>query len=301
MKKEELIIQIKQILFDDYFPVSERNKWESLIPKMSEEDLQVLLENLRLKTRALFNVDQTLYKLAKTCEANLNIDEEIEKEAEKHPLQDLSKENLILLLEQKLSSWLEKDIDLKEEIEIYLSFEADPELRNKFLEALIRNEERLGKNNIIRSTGSELSPTVSNWLKDYEERIKEKPDRILTRTEYLTNSLNIQKISPKEKEKIKKIIELYDFLKFPISLTPIPGAVLSFLKTSTEIPPTSLSESSPESFVKNEPLDLSLKSQKETKQPIVKHSQSVSTPPVPAEQKAANLEEKYLEEEGEKK
>lgn len=302
MKKDELIIQIKQILFDEYFPVSERNKWEFLIPKMSEGDLQILLDNLKLKTKALFNLDQTLYKLGKTCEANIDIDKKIDKEAEKHPLQDLSEENLILLLTEKLSPWLEKNIDLKKEIEIYLSFGGDPaEFSKKLLEALTTNNELIGKNNIIKLTGAELKPTIFNWLKDYEEKVGNKSNRILARTGYLTNSQNIQKLLPGEKEKVKKIIELYDFLKYPISPFSLPGRVLLSPAVRSE-PPTftspPLSPPSPSSITKKEPEKTQEKSVKPSFKPPVRSSQPVSS--APSKKKAVNLEEKYLEEEREK-
>jgi len=284
MEREKLIAQINSILFDPYFPLQEREKWLALIPKMSNEDLKELLENLKLKTKALFEIDITLYKLGKTCEANLDIDEEIDKEAKKYPLQDLTPENLVLLFNKNLSPWLEKDFDIKSDIEAYLSFDVDlVDLRKKLINALTTNKELIGEKNITTLTGKKLEPTISNWLKDYEERIADKPNHILAKAEYLTNSPNILQVSSKDKEKIKKLIEVYDLLKYPSTLFPSPG--ITFPSGVVTPPTTSPPVVSSVTPIEKKPEGTELEEKPEKK-----------LPPKPSEPKSP-LEEKYLEEE----
>ncbi len=85
-------------------------------------------------------------------------------------------------------------------------------LRVEISKALKENENVITKNPIILEKRGEVPPTVKNWLIDYDIRLEGKPDRAMARTEYLTNSVNIVKLSPQEKEKIQELIKIYDYV-----------------------------------------------------------------------------------------
>ncbi|MCX7779173.1 MAG: hypothetical protein N2259_02965 [Patescibacteria group bacterium] len=85
-------------------------------------------------------------------------------------------------------------------------------LRMEISKALKENENVITKRPIVLEKGGTFPPTIKNWLIDYETRLEKKPDRALARTEYLTNSPNINSLSPQEKEKIEELIKIYDYV-----------------------------------------------------------------------------------------
>lgn len=237
MDRQELINKIELVFSQPYINTRQVEKIRTLLPEMSNENLEIILENLGEKESSLFEADSLIYELFKNLEASIDFDAEIEKEASAHPLQDLTIENLAKVLNEELLFWLNKGVNVTKEVEIYLSFDNDlypEEMRNKFLDALITNEEIVGKDNLVLIGGSNLKPTLSNWLKDYNTWMEGKTDLILARVDYLTRSLNISRLSMSEKENIKKIIELHDFLKMPVVSGPIADVVMAEVEKSRE-------------------------------------------------------------------
>ncbi|MFN3302025.1 MAG: hypothetical protein ACK413_03305, partial [Patescibacteria group bacterium] len=117
-------------------------------------------------------------------------------------------------------------------------------------------------------------------------------DRAMARTEYLTNSVNIIKLSPEEKEKIEELIKIYDFVNtcslFPSAYTQDiivhwPEQTISIIsqgETIASLPPI---EEIP-SWSK----------------PTLKEGEIIEKPeepPTKPPSETSSLEEKYLEEE----
>jgi len=93
------------------------------------------------------------------------------------------------------------------------SFIDDELLREGISQALKDNENIVTKNLLeIGDRPGGMKPTIKNWLLDYDSRLMDKSDRSIARTEYFINSPNISKLSTEEKEKIKQLITVYDFV-----------------------------------------------------------------------------------------
>lgn len=223
LSKEELVKEIKKLFLDPNFDLNEASELKIILPKMNEEDLRILLNSLNIKLKTVFDTDVLLYGLGKKIENNLNLDKLIDNDAAQHPWQDLTRENLVYIIGHQLNLWLNKGLDLKKEIELY--FEGDPlepeKLRKELLLVLGKNEEIITIAEPLITSNLKLKSNVAFWLRDYKENIKGKSNKNLARAEYFSNSPNIKKLGSQEKEKIKKIIELYDFLETPILLFSI--------------------------------------------------------------------------------
>jgi uncharacterized protein YdiU (UPF0061 family) len=127
----------------------------------------------------------------------------------------LSEKEIEELFKNYFGTFLSYEIDFIEWIKtklVHLHLFDDDNLREKINLALLQNQNSITSHPLILPTGKEDKPTVANWLKDYNQRVSGKKDRALARTEYLVNSPNIAKLSPEEKEKIKKLIVFYDFI-----------------------------------------------------------------------------------------
>jgi hypothetical protein len=113
-----------------------------------------------------------------------------------------------------------RGIDLKERVYLlysYLNF-SPTEMRiyrSNILRALVNNLELLGVKNIM--LGDRLvSPTVSNWLKDYVNIVGvESAHTNLDHTNYIIRSKNAQLLNQKEKNDLFNVLEFYDYVLMP--------------------------------------------------------------------------------------
>ena len=90
------------------------------------------------------------------------------------------------------------------------------ELKKELKKALEDNEEVLTAKKLVVNDNI-LSPTVGNWLKDYIINVGNHSADKVKQSQYLTVSNNIKKIEQNEKNKIKNLIELYEYLKLSSS------------------------------------------------------------------------------------
>jgi len=90
--------------------------------------------------------------------------------------------------------------------------------RNSFkkdlINKLLENEEKITSAPLKDPSGKEMTPTIGNWLKDYQavfgptahvDKVKQ--------IEYLTNSRNTKNLSTEEKDRLRYLVNLYEFLK----------------------------------------------------------------------------------------
>lgn len=90
-------------------------------------------------------------------------------------------------------------------------FERD-DYKAKLIKALEENEEQLTKSPIEKD-GEQIEGTIKNWLADFRYYLAEyKTDEKLARAQYLYKAKNVVKLTEADREKVKKLIELYNRL-----------------------------------------------------------------------------------------
>lgn len=100
------------------------------------------------------------------------------------------------------------------------------------LRGLKDNQEWIGKISImIDGSRVPAAPTVKNWLQDYDSSAPSGHSRgVLAEENYLAQSVNCKKISAEQREIIRRLVKVYDFLRFP----KLPDDIVE--STSHQIP-----------------------------------------------------------------
>jgi len=123
------------------------------------------------------------------------------------------------LFEKHIVKAIRVGIDLKNRFTIKLHLipaASWPETAQLFVEAIIRNNEKIGRNPITVNGENQSSPqTVSNWLRDYN-RIHgmDRHEKIITHR-HLSENPNAQRLKSDEKAILLKLLEFYEGIKFP--------------------------------------------------------------------------------------
>jgi hypothetical protein len=86
-------------------------------------------------------------------------------------------------------------------------------IRERLLQNLYENKHKLTKGKIVYNNGRELKPTVQNWFKHYQGQFDHKKDFRVGMMGYLNNSKAIKALSDKEKEAVKNLIYLLEYLR----------------------------------------------------------------------------------------
>lgn len=110
-------------------------------------------------------------------------------------------------------------IDIKNRFAIKMNLTPDilwPETAQMFVESLLKNDEKLGNQQIlVRGEKEESTPELRNWLRDYNRIYgMDRHEKIIPHR-YITESQNIQKLSRDDQVILLKILEFYEGLKFP--------------------------------------------------------------------------------------
>jgi len=100
-----------------------------------------------------------------------------------------------------------------------------PETVQAFVEAMLKNDEKLSSRTIvIHGEKGDVSPTLSNWLRDYNRIYGMDRHEKIVPYNYLTTNENVRFLNQEEKVLLLKILEFYEGLKFP-SQNQIQGAL----------------------------------------------------------------------------
>lgn len=110
-------------------------------------------------------------------------------------------------------------IDIENRFAIKMDLTPDvlwPETVQSFVEAMLKNNERLGGQTIlVRGEKVETSPILSNWLRDYNRIYgMDRHEKIIPHR-YLSENPNIHRLNKEEQALLLKILEFYEGLKFP--------------------------------------------------------------------------------------
>ncbi len=131
----------------------------------------------------------------------------------------LAENEQLRLFREDLLKALRVGIDVRERFFIKMNtLDASlwPETVQKFIEALMANEEKIGKSNIlVEGETDQILPCLKNWLRDYNRIYgMDKHDRMMIH-KYLTENRNVSKLNQEETMLLLKALELYESLKFP--------------------------------------------------------------------------------------
>jgi len=110
-------------------------------------------------------------------------------------------------------------IDIKNRFAIKMNLTPDvfwPETAQLFVEAILKNEEKLGGHPIVVwGENKEVPPTLSNWLRDYNRIYGvDRHEKIITHR-YLTENPNVRSLKQEDQILLLKILKFYEELKFP--------------------------------------------------------------------------------------
>lgn len=126
-----------------------------------------------------------------------------------------------VLFRNSLLLAIKNEVDVIQSVKSYYLYYQDPEhgysLATSILRVLGLNREILGNNNItIDEEGSDLPPTVANWLKLYNSQFSLSGARgILEEGQFLQSNKEVLKLNTENKKVLSKLIRFYDFLRFP--------------------------------------------------------------------------------------
>jgi len=129
----------------------------------------------------------------------------------------LPSDEFVNLFRQGLSYILsEKTYPLKKSISLFLIdiplLSSRDEYKTKIREAMFLNEEKITSEKIIVNNKS-LEPTIGNWLKFYDMEVGAGAVEKLKTLEILFKNENIIKLPSRQRETIKRLIDIYEELK----------------------------------------------------------------------------------------
>lgn len=145
-------------------------------------------------------------------------------------IHDLNEGDLIELFEKYLHLVLDLEYDLiakiKHRFVIINDLQARDELKAKLREAILKNKAKVTKNK-IKIGSIDHDSTISNWLKDYYSKLGVEQINALALNQYLVNDENTKKLNEAEKNRLKKIFNLFEHLKS--SSTELKGLEENFV------------------------------------------------------------------------
>src|SRR3989338_1486207 len=122
-------------------------------------------------------------------------------------------------LSRNLVFYLKNDITIKDSLTRFFSpyeFGSEPyNGRNQFIDSLEKSNEQLGSHMINVKGSGQSAPAIANWIKDYNTYTLNPEHDAYRQIDYINNNENVKKLSRDEQEVLKKIISLYDWLKYP--------------------------------------------------------------------------------------
>ncbi|MFA6995314.1 MAG: hypothetical protein WC249_02795 [Patescibacteria group bacterium] len=135
------------------------------------------------------------------------------------------KELLLKIFSEKLVEILkvDKTDDLQKlNIAIFKIFQADDLIEEKIINIFYNNQEIITPGKIILN-GSDVRPTVSNWLKDFISENGSELFSNIVLVKYLSNNSNVKGLKEVDRDLIKKLLKLYRNLAFfPESMDNVP-------------------------------------------------------------------------------
>jgi hypothetical protein len=112
----------------------------------------------------------------------------------------------------------------------------DEKFKQEMERVLYDNKEELTSNTFVLAD-REMPPTIGNWIKDFLAREGSAMFDQVVMSKYITDSPNVRRLNPEEKERVRKLIRLYRNLKF------FPDSMFDRIIADWEIIPVERQES----------------------------------------------------------
>lgn len=130
---------------------------------------------------------------------------------------NLSETEALNFFENNLDIGLQGNFEILYDLKVLLTklfFDDQEQMKEKISGILDRNQAQVTKNPITIGEALNQKPTIQNWVLDYRDKVVNRPDteRTLARSEYFGLNKNFLKLDTVEKESIKKLFDIYDFV-----------------------------------------------------------------------------------------
>ncbi len=147
---------------------------------------------------------------------------------------NLSQEGLKLCLDKYFFELLTLDKDLrysfKELLERFYEEDGSWKAREYVLKYFFDSEALIGSTKLNVGKGFEsVEPTIHNWILDYIGRAGNEVGTALGLVSYLNQSQNVANLSSDDLSTLKKVLELYDFIKYHLE-EPLEDPELAILE-----------------------------------------------------------------------
>jgi len=156
------------------------------------------------------------------------------------PRSSASKDDIINLFTKRIVETLKADPEIIAGLNVVI-FEMlgdEKDLEDKIISLLYNNNEILTSGMLIYED-REVSPTVANWLKDFIKTNGSETFDELVLAQYLSTSVNAKRLSPDDKDLLRKLLKLYrNLVFFPESMDNIAvedWQIFPFIKTEKKI------------------------------------------------------------------
>ncbi len=136
-------------------------------------------------------------------------------------LADLSDQEIERLFRSKVVFAIKNSVDILREAKNYILNYNNKEIGINFVNLVMKamgyNQEKIGNLDLnIKEEKKSVEPTVTNWLRSYNKFFSSGQKRSpLEEGEYLLKDRNVNLLSREDRKILIKLIQLYDFLRFP--------------------------------------------------------------------------------------
>ena len=168
----------------------------------------------------------------------------------------LPEEEQLFLFRNHLVKAFRVGLDIKNRFSIKMSLTPDalwPETVQFFVEAMLKNEEKIGRGEIaISGENSRVAPTLGNWLRDYNRIYGMDRHEKIIPLRHTSENVNVQNLDKEEKVLLLRILEFYEELKFPSQKQiqeALSKVIDQYIESGKEIPLEELVEDNEEELL----------------------------------------------------
>lgn len=128
----------------------------------------------------------------------------------------LSDDKIKEILEYHILEPIDAGLDLEELMKMRALTTPEllwPKISQGFLKALTQNSQIIGSTPLVSVTGDSMLPQIKNWIAVYNRRFGIEKHEGLEPHQFILEDSNTQKLLPKDKERLLKVLKFYEGLK----------------------------------------------------------------------------------------
>lgn len=185
-----------------------------ILNELEEVDIEdYLVAKFKTPIETAKKIKEEFSKVLDTAFDNLEKAELAGNKLEKAP--SAGKEDLLTLFSKRLIESIKADADTVFSLNIFIfkMLNKEAELGEKIINILYNNSELLTAKRLV-SEEKEVSPTISNWIKDFIRVNGSGMFTEVTLAQYLSTSSNAKLLDSEEKDLLRKVLKLYRNLVF---------------------------------------------------------------------------------------